>query len=137
MPKFTTQQYASALFDAVRETKPESHDLVLDNFVKILAQNGDLNKHSEIEEEYKKLEMKKKGIKQVEITVAREMEVNKGILDDLNALVGNGFKPFPTLEIKTQVDESIVGGMVVRVDDTLIDASIKTQLTNLNYNLRN
>ena len=39
-------------------------------------------------------------------------------------------------EIKTRVDESIIGGVVVRVDDTLIDASVRTQLNNLNNNLK-
>ena len=129
--KLSSQQYAQALYDAANQTAPHDHDKVMDKFVQILAQNGDLNKHSEIEEEYKKLDMRAKGIKEAEVTVAREMEVNSNLMHQLNEIVGS------KVEIKKKVDEGIVGGVVVRVDDTLIDASLKTQLNNLNQSLKN
>jgi len=127
--KFTSQQYAQALYDSVHETNPKDHDLVMDRFVKILAQNGDLGKHGEIEMEYKKLEMKEKGISEAQVTVAQEMNVNSTIINELNQVVKG------KLELKTKVDAGIVGGVIVRVDDTLIDASVKTQLNNLNRSL--
>lgn len=127
--KFTSQQYAQALYDAVAETNPKDHDLVMDNFVKVLAQNGDLGKYEEIEVEYKRVEMKAKGIKEVSVTFAQEH--NTKILDDLNKVVQG------KAEFKTKIDSGIVGGVVVRVDDTLIDASVKNQLNNLNQNLKN
>lgn len=125
--RLTPKQYATALYEAVHETK--DHDKVLDNFVRVLAQNGDLAKHDEIEQEYKLLEMKEKGIKQVNLTFAQEH--NPQVLDELNKVI-NG-----KAEFKTTIDAGIVGGVVVRVDDTLIDASIKTQLNNLNNALKN
>jgi F-type H+-transporting ATPase subunit delta len=128
--KYTPLQYAQALYEAVHETNAKDHDVVLDNFVKILAQAGDLNKYQEIEKEYHLLEMKEKGISSAEVTVAKDMEVNANLLKDLNEIIGN------KLEIKKQVDEGIIGGVVVRVDDTLIDASIKTQLDSLNKSLK-
>ena len=128
--KFTSQQYAQALYDSIHETAPKDHDLVMDRFVKILAQNGDLGKHSEIEKEYTLLEMKEKGITEAEVTVAREMNINSTIIDELNKVVKG------KVELKTKVDEGIVGGVIVRVDDTLIDASVKTQLNNLNQQLK-
>ncbi len=128
--KFTPQQYAQALFDSIQETNPKDHDRVLDNFVKILAQTGDLGKYRQIEEAYKLLEMKQKGIKEARITVAREMELNSGLLNQLNEIIGS------KVEVKKKVDEGIIGGVVVRVDETLIDASVKTQLNNLNQSLK-
>ena len=128
MPKFTPKLYAQALYDAVHETK--DHDVVLDNFVKILKQNGDLGKHAEIEMEYQKLEMKEKGISEVRVTVAKDMEINSALIHQLNEIIGN------RVEIKKRVDEGIVGGVVVRVDDALIDASVRTQLNNLNQSLK-
>lgn len=128
--RITTTQYAEALYEAINQTSPNDHDLVLDNFVKILAQNDDLAKHAEIEKEYKILEMKARGISQAEITVARDMEVNSLLVDELNKVVAG------KVEIKKRVDEGIVGGVVVRVDDTLIDASVRGQLDKLNQSLR-
>ena len=128
--KFTSQQYAEALYQAVHQTKDGDHDLVMDKFVKILSQNGDLGKHAEIEQEYKKIEMREKGISQVDVTVARDMEINSGLMNQLNQIIGS------KVEVKQKADDGIVGGVVVRVDDTLIDASVKTQLNNLNQSLK-
>ena len=128
--KLTSTQYAAALFDAVSETAPHDHDKVLDNFVKILAQNGDLGKYEEIDNEFRKLKLESQGIKEAEVTLAKEAQMNHAIIEELNKIVKG------KLEIKQKIDESIIGGVVVRVDDTLIDASEKTQLNNLNQSLK-
>jgi F-type H+-transporting ATPase subunit delta len=128
--KITPSQYAESLFDALSQTSPKDHDKILDNFVRILGQNGDLAKYEEIEEAYKILEMKEKGIKQAEVTVAQDMEINHQIIEDLNKIAQS------KLKIKKKVDESIIGGIVMRVDDALLDASVKTQLKKLNDKLK-
>lgn len=128
--KISSQQYATALYQAVEETKPHDHDRVLDNFVKILAQNGDLGKYDEIDAEFRRLKLSSRGIKEAEVTIAKDFEVNHQIINELNKAVEG------KLEIKKKVDEGIVGGVIVKVDDTLIDASVKTQLTALNQSLK-
>ncbi len=128
--KFTPLQYAQALFDAVSETAPKDHNKVLDNFVSVLKENGDLEKYGEIEAAFRQIKLKSEGIPEVEITVAREAELNKGLVDEINRIAGN------KAEIKKKVDEDLIGGVVVRVDDTLIDASVRTQLHNLNRSLK-
>jgi F-type H+-transporting ATPase subunit delta len=128
--KLTTTQYAQALYDATVETGPKDHDKVLDNFVKILAENGDLPKIDDIEKEFKRIEREAKGIKEVNVTFAHSLENNSKIMDELNKVVEG------KVEFKTTVDESIIGGVVVRVENTLIDGSVKTQLNNLNNQLK-
>jgi F-type H+-transporting ATPase subunit delta len=128
--KITSQQYATALFDAVTETNPKDHDAVLDNFVKILAQNGDLGKFEEIDKEFRKLKLGSEGIKEAEVTTATDAEINNKIIEEINKVVGG------KIEIKHKIDKDIIGGVVVRVDDTLIDASVRTQLNNLNKSLK-
>ena len=128
--KISSKQYAQALMEAVSETAPKDHDKVLDNFVHVLAQNGDLGKYDEIDTEFRKLKMESQGIKEAEVTVARDVDVNHQIIQELNKVVQG------KIEIKKKVDESIIGGVVVRVDDTLIDASVKTQLNCLNQELQ-
>ncbi len=128
--RLSASQYAQALYDALNESDSKSHDLIMDRFVKILAQNGDLNLQQKIEEEYLRIERKSRGIKEAEVTVARDIEINSSLIHNLNEIMGN------KVEIKKRVDEGIVGGIVVRVEDTLIDASIKMQLNKLNQNLK-
>jgi F-type H+-transporting ATPase subunit delta len=95
-----------------------------------LAQNGDIGKFEDVEKEYKLLEMKEKGISQAQITVAHEISINSTIIDELNQIVKG------KVELTQKVDEGIVGGVVVRVDDTLIDASVRSQLDDLNRTLK-
>ncbi len=128
--KISPKQYAQALYDSMQQVSPKDHNLVLDKFVKILAQNGNLGKHAEIEKEYKIIELEEKGIRQAEVMLAREVEINSVLMDQLNKIVGK------KMEMKKKIDKGIVGGVVVRVDDTLIDASVKGQLDKLNQNLK-
>ncbi len=128
--KLTTKQYAQGLLEAITETNPKDHDLVLDKFVKILAQNGILDKSEEIEKEYRILENEAKGINTAEITMARESEIDNSLINELNRIVSK------KLDIKTKIDKGIIGGVIVKVDDTLIDASVKTQLKNLKKSLK-
>jgi F-type H+-transporting ATPase subunit delta len=52
-------------------------------------------------------------------------------ISELNALVGKN------LELKKKIDESLIGGVTIKVDDTLIDASVKSQLDKLKNTLSN
>ncbi len=118
------EQYAKALFEALHESRPEDHEKILDNFVRVLSQNGDLKLYDLIEAAYQKLETADQGIKEVEITTAQPQK-SKEILEHLNKIIGG------KVQIKEKIDQDIIGGVVVRVDDTLIDGSIKNSLKQL------
>lgn len=122
------EDYAKALFGAISETSPKDHDKVLDNFVKILAQQGDQNLLPEIEGHYHRLEMENKGIKEVKVITANKVD-QKELVSQLNKLLGKN------IEVKHKVDEGIIGGVVIRAGDTLIDASVKNSLQTLKKNL--
>jgi len=128
--KLTSEQYAQGLFEAIRETSPKDYDLVLDKFVKILVQEGALENYEEIEREYKILENQAKGINAAKVTITKEAKVSRELVDELNKVVGK------KLDVRTKVDEGIIGGIVIRVGDTLIDASVRTQLKNLKKSLK-
>ncbi len=125
--KLSPKQYAEALFEAAAETAPKDLDIILDRFVKILQANGDLGKFPEIEAEYKNIERGQSGISEGKVTLA--MEHNAKILNDLNKVVSG------KAEYNTKIDGGLVGGIVVRVDDTLIDGSVKTMLAQLKTDL--
>ena len=41
------------------------------------------------------------------------------------------------VELKKKIDENILGGVVIKMDDTLIDASVKRSLEDLKKDLSN
>jgi len=68
-----------------------------------------------------------KGIKLLELTTA--VEVSKEIQDNISSLLKeNQLLKGKSIELKTNVDASIIGGLVVQVDDQLFDASIRHDL---------
>jgi F-type H+-transporting ATPase subunit delta len=131
--KFSAKQYAEALMDSLSSTNPKDQDKVLDNFVKVLAENNDLKLYEEISSEFHKLELGKKGIKQVEVTTAHmtNHENDQAILKELNKLVDG------KVELKKKVDERIIGGVIIRMEDQMLDASVKNNLDKLKKDLSN
>ncbi|HEX3100109.1 MAG TPA: F0F1 ATP synthase subunit delta [Patescibacteria group bacterium] len=127
--RFTKEQYAQALFEALAETSPKSHDTVINNFIEALKANGDLSSYEDIIEAYEIYDKTERGVKEVEVTTA-SAKVNKTLIDDLNKLVGKN------AEITQKSDDKIIGGVVIKIDDTLIDGSIKNHLNNLENTLK-
>ncbi len=129
--KYSPKQYAGALMDSLEDTSPKDQNLVLDNFVNVLVANSDLRLFDQIAEEFHKLELVKLGIKQVNVKSAHPLtkENEKQILDELNKLAKH------KVELKKEVDERLIGGVVIQMDDQVIDASVKSQLEQLKENL--
>lgn len=127
--KFTHKQYAQALHEAITDTAPKDQDKVIENFIEILKQRGDLAEYERIIEAYEIYDREQRGITEVEVTTAGDTKVSKPILDELNKLVGKD------IEIKEKVDQNIIGGVVIRAGDTLIDGSVRNQLNQLRENL--
>lgn len=76
-------------------------------------------------------EEKKIGV--VSVTTAiptndkQKSEIEKSVLDTT---------AYETLEMNYDVDESLIGGMVIRIKDRVVDSSIKTKLYELSKELR-
>jgi F-type H+-transporting ATPase subunit delta len=129
--KFTPKQYAQALIEALQDTNPKDQEKVLDNFVKVLADNNNLRLFDQITEEFHKLDLAKKGIVQATATSAHPIskENEKAIIEELNKLAQK------KIELKTEVNEKLIGGVIIRMEDQMIDASVKNQLEQLKSNL--
>lgn len=84
-----------------------------------------------IAEEYIAKVKEARGIVPVTLTSARKLDdsVKKAILDKLNKAVKGD------IELNEKVDEELIGGFVVRMGDTRIDASVHHQLNELKQRL--
>ncbi|HYC79581.1 MAG TPA: ATP synthase F1 subunit delta [Candidatus Binatia bacterium] len=129
--KLTAQQYARTLFETLQDTADKDHDKVLDNFIEALAINNDTSLFEEIMSEFEKLDKAKKGIKVAEVISAKPLtpHTEKEIVEHLNKMV-NG-----KVELKKKIDENLLGGVVIKMDDTLIDGSVKKSLEELKQDL--
>lgn len=128
--KFTSRDYAHALYESVTGVPDEDTGKVLDNFARILADMGDLEKLEEIEKEFRLLTDKKQGKMEAEITTARNIQLGKESMETLNKIANAQVKANPHTE------EKIVGGVIVKMEDQLVDGSLKSELEKLNSLLK-
>jgi F-type H+-transporting ATPase subunit delta len=131
--KLTAHQYAKTLFESLQDADAKDHDKILDNFVQALALNNDMSMFEEISAEFEKLDKASKGIKIAEVTSAKPLDKQSEheIIEHLNKAVKG------KVELRKKIDEKILGGVVIRLEDTLIDASVKKSLEDLKENLAN
>ena len=97
-------------------------------FVNLLVAKGrELNQHQiavAFIEQYNVL----KNIRTVTLTTATPM--NSAIKKTLEAKIA-GYMPNDTIDLKTIVDDSLIGGFVLEVEDKLYDASVKKHLNDV------
>ena len=102
-------------------------DELAKNFVKVLADNGRLNVATEIAQGYE--ERRAEAEKTVEAEVTSAFPLNdaqvKSMTEALKKRLGR------EVTLITTVDESIVGGAIIRAGDLMIDGSVSGQLDNL------
>lgn len=128
--KFSSKDYAKALYDSVSEVSGKDAEKVLENFAKVLADMGDLGKMEEIEKEFNKLVHKEQGKLEAEITTARPLNLDKASMERLNKIANAQVQATPKTE------DEIVGGVIVKMEDKLVDGSLKTELDKLNNILK-
>lgn len=96
----------------------------LQTFLKVLCQHERLDCLREVHTEAERLLNEQRGKAQVEITTAHglsEQEKQK-IISELQVKMGRD------IEMTHKIDENIIGGIVVRVGDTVVDGSVRNRL---------
>lgn len=110
--------------------KNEVHPQVV-SFLKVLIDKNRFSEFSQIKADYEiKLDDVNK-IQAVEITSAVELseEYRERILQKLGEKLQKNIRP------NWKVDENIIAGLIYRINDNVIDTSIKSKLDKLNNNL--
>lgn len=101
------------------------------NFVNVILDKGRETSLPEFLTAYEELKDEADGVRQVWVSTAVPL-AEKEQLDLENTLAA---KLNAKIRLKTQVDESLIGGIKVQIDDTVYDASLSTQLRSLKESL--
>jgi F-type H+-transporting ATPase subunit delta len=113
-----------------RTIRPRVNPLVA-NFLGVLGQHGRLGALDQVAAAYQHLLDEMMGKVEVEVTVAQQLSADQ--LEQVRKRVSDALRK--TAVIKQHVDDSIIGGMVLKVEDKLIDASVRTQLQTMKRQL--
>ncbi len=118
-----------SILDEIFKSKVD--DKVL-QFVKILTEKNRLNEFSEIVAAYEERVNFSSGIKTVEITSAITLneETKSRIIDKLTEKLNKKIVP------EWKVDKEIISGLVFKIGDDILDASIKNKIESIGKNIK-
>jgi ATP synthase F1 delta subunit len=121
-PYFSTEEKEEGLSKAVIDA-----DEVIVNFLQLLLENHRMPVIFRVRRDYDALWEDANKLLPVQITsaVALDPSVAERVGDEIGRQTGR------TVELSTEVDPDVIGGIVVRVGNSIIDASIRTRLENL------
>lgn len=132
--RINNTQYANALYESAKGKSQSEVNVLVANFVKILAKNNQIKNINNILVKFKEIWNKKEGIIEAEV-VSRE-KLTSGTRSEIEKYIGKKYEA-ERVEIIEKVDSSIKGGIIVRVGDEVMDGSISKQLRNLKKSLTN
>jgi F-type H+-transporting ATPase subunit delta len=101
------------------------------NLVKLMAENGRLILMSDVLQQFEVARAKAENKIEAEVVSAFELSAEQ--TDELINTLKNKLGCDVTLT--TTIDESLIGGVVIKAGDTIIDASMKSQLDSLALSL--
>ncbi len=121
------KELAIALYQAATGLHGKDLSAVITVFVKILVKEGRLNQVENIINEFTKYTKKQEGVVSLEVTSARPLP--KKIITEIEK-IWNGKS-----ELTETVDETILGGIILKTDDKILDGSIIRQIKSLKKSL--
>lgn len=123
MKKRTPAQYADALYHITKDLSGTDLSEAIREFVVLLNRDRKLSNINRIIAAFERKVKKENGVVVLDITFAREPK--KALLKAVESTFGK------QVEAHIAVDERLVGGFVVRTEDTILDASVHTRLDSL------
>ena len=126
-PEMGKQQKGDMLIKVLGDNLSEQQQ----NLVKLMAENGRLGIMPDVLDQFEAARAKAEN--KVEAQVVSAYELSAQQTDELVNTLKNKLGCDVTLT--TTVDKSLIGGIVVKAGDTIIDASMKSQLDSLALSL--
>jgi F-type H+-transporting ATPase subunit delta len=101
------------------------------NLIKLMAENGRLKALPEVADQFEVYRAEAEGKIDAEVVSAFALtdEQEQAIVATLKTKLGR------EITLTTSIDESLIGGVVIKAGDTIIDGSMKSQLESLALNL--
>ncbi len=110
--------------DAIIALAGDGADKLTINFIELIFSNGRGEYLASAARNFMDLTRRHRGIRQVTLTTA--VPVSGEMKKEMAALLDD--RDPDTIEFNEQIDGSIIGGFILRVDDSYIDASVRNRL---------
>ncbi len=129
--KVSAKKYAIALYEATKGQADRESVSVVKKLVMVLVRQNALSLATQIIAEFENYSLEQKGAVLAEIISAQKLSHNSlvGITKTLEK------KLRKKVAVKTTIQKNLIGGIIIKLKDKLIDCSIKGQLAALKNNL--
>jgi len=121
-PYLSSNDKVEGLRRAVTGAEPE-----FDNFLELLVEKGRMPEVFRIRREFD--ELWKKANRRLDVTVTSAIELDPSVVGKIGEEVER--QTGEKVELSSEVDDGILGGIVLRVGNMVLDASIRTRLEKL------
>jgi F-type H+-transporting ATPase subunit delta len=121
-PYFSTQEKKDGLKKAISGT-----DEIFNNFLELLIEKHRMPAVFRVRRELDRMWQRENKLLPVEVTSA--IELDKGTVKQIGDRIGE--QTGQKIELSAKVEPDILGGIVVRVGNSIIDASIRARLEQL------
>lgn len=126
--KLTDRQYEEILYQLVKDAKPAEVSKLVKAFVARLAADHRLSHGERIAEDFMHLAKEKTGV--VELVVRSAFPLQEA----QKKKIAEVFAP-EKIELSEQIDQSIIGGLVLQTKNQILDGSIRQRLKALERTL--
>ncbi|MDP2684857.1 MAG: ATP synthase F1 subunit delta [bacterium] len=123
MKNISVKKYAIALYELVEDAEQTKVAEIITSFVRVLIQNKDTNKIDKIIRAFTEYYNQKQGKIEITITTAEEI---KDQLEAIQTKLKSNFGK--DIDLKTKIDPSIIGGVILKYGDNIADGSIKRKV---------
>jgi F-type H+-transporting ATPase subunit delta len=125
-PQIETRAKTRVLAEILRGSQP-----LLANTMQLMVDRGRFVAVAELQQAYEALAAVEEGVVEVEVASASELspETEKKIAARVQEATGR------RVELARRVDPSIVGGLVLRIGDVIVDGSVKARIRQLRRRL--
>lgn len=132
MAQFTPRQYAKALFEALEESPAEKKEHIVTDFARMIVLDGARKKLPEIIRIWDDISKEKGKSFDVSLTTREKLteKEEKMWKEKIQKLLGG------ELRFSAHADESLIGGVIIKLNDMVYDASLKSQVHALAEHLR-
>ncbi len=128
-PVFSVDERMKVLDSILEKT---NFSQITKNFLRVLLERGRISSIKEIVEYYTKLMYEVLGIVKAKVITAKPIKKKtlKRLVKALEKFTSKKIEP------EVEVDESIIGGVIVKIGDLILDGSITAQLKGLKESIK-
>lgn len=127
MKKLLPRQFAVVLYELTAGKKGTDLEAAVSEFALFLRERQSMKLLPYITKEFNSYSKEQDGIRVGTMTTARELEAKEK--KEVEKLLGE------KAEMEINVDETLIGGAVLKLGNTILDGSIKAQLSKLRSQL--